>query len=154
MSLVVHGDDFTCLGTRADLEWYEGQMAEAFEIKVRGHLGESEGCEREIRVLNRILRLDEHGLYYEADPRHAELIVRALDIQAGQATPGAKDDDVDLDAILGQEVEAEPDHADDHICSVLHEPSNVIRGSRGYRLPGSTRMSFGSTDVQTVAPYP
>ena len=40
LSLVVHGDDFTCLGTLENLAWYEAQMAEAFEIKVRGHLGE------------------------------------------------------------------------------------------------------------------
>ena len=61
MSVVVHGDDFTALGGRRELLWYEDGLREAFEIKVKGHLGESPDCAKEVRVLNRIARIDEQG---------------------------------------------------------------------------------------------
>ena len=59
----MHGDEFTCLGTKENLVWYEQQMGQAFEIKVRGHIGEGDDCDKEILVLNRIVRLDETGLF-------------------------------------------------------------------------------------------
>ena len=40
ISVVVHGDDFTALGGRRELQWYEDGLREAFDIKVKGHLGE------------------------------------------------------------------------------------------------------------------
>ena len=59
------------------MRWYEDALAEIFEIKRRGHIGEDEDCVCEIRILNRIVRLTEDGLRYEADPRHAALLVKA-----------------------------------------------------------------------------
>ena len=40
ISVVVHGDDFTALGTDADLDFYETRLAEHFELKIRGRIGE------------------------------------------------------------------------------------------------------------------
>ena len=92
LRVVVHGDDFTCLGPKAEIVKYEDELASRFEIKRRGHVGESDGCVREIRILNRILRLTDDGLRYEADPRHAEMLVRALDLESASSvlTPGVK----------------------------------------------------------------
>ena len=92
---VVHGDDFTCLGPRAAIMAYEDQLATRFEIKRLGLIGEFDGCIREIRILNRILRLTEFGLRYEADPRHAEMLVKALGLSCASSvlTPGAKEND-------------------------------------------------------------
>ena len=39
ISVVVHGDDFTALGTDEGLDLYEAGLAKAFETKVRGRLG-------------------------------------------------------------------------------------------------------------------
>ena len=49
ISVVVHGDDLTALGGRSELEWYEAGLREAFEIKVKGHLGEAEVCAEVVR---------------------------------------------------------------------------------------------------------
>ena len=38
-SFVVHGDDFTALGTDADLDHYEQKLDEHFELKIRGRIG-------------------------------------------------------------------------------------------------------------------
>ena len=42
ITLVVHGDDFTALGTNNDLDWCEKRLKDNFEIQIRGRLGE--GC--------------------------------------------------------------------------------------------------------------
>ena len=39
VSLVVHGDDFTSLGTDAALDRYEKEMIRAFDVELRGRLG-------------------------------------------------------------------------------------------------------------------
>ena len=39
LSIVVHGDDFTTLGIDTDLDWYENQLKDSFEIKNRWQLG-------------------------------------------------------------------------------------------------------------------
>ena len=46
---------------------------------MRGRLGPRRGDTREIRVLNRYIRWPVHGdPEYEADPRHAQLIIEVL----------------------------------------------------------------------------
>ena len=74
IAIVVHGDDFTALGTDDDLNWYEGQLAEKFEIKIRGRLGRGCSGPNEIRIINRIVRIEKDGLHYESDPRRADMI--------------------------------------------------------------------------------
>ena len=92
LHVVVHGDDFTCLGLDEDIDYYETQLAKRFELKIRGRLGI--GCElTEIKILNRVVRITSEGLEYEADPRHTELITGSLGLTAANAvkTPGVKD---------------------------------------------------------------
>ena len=66
--VVVHGDDFTAVGARSDILWYEDSLESKFQIKRRGHLGFADGCVHEMRILNRIVRITDEGLRYEADP--------------------------------------------------------------------------------------
>ena len=65
------------VGPKAAVIKYENALEARFEIKRRGHIGESEGCVKEIRILNRVLRLTPEGLRYKAGPRHAEFLIRA-----------------------------------------------------------------------------
>ena len=78
MFCVVHGDDFVFEGLDANLKWVQARMEEKFLTKVVGKLGGDQGDLREIRIPNRILRWTEHGILYEADPRHSEILVKAL----------------------------------------------------------------------------
>ena len=83
ISLVVHGDDLNALGLKADLDWYEAQLAKCFKPKIQGILGEI--CQlKEMRILNRIITLTEEGLLYEADTRHHELLIRNLGLENGK----------------------------------------------------------------------
>ena len=94
MACTVHGDDFTSTGTAQDLKWFERGLAAAFEIKPELLGPDKLHHRQEIRVLNRVITWTPKGITYEADPRHAELIVRDLGLEACRpvTTPGARED--------------------------------------------------------------
>ena len=90
---VIHGDDFTMLGNEESLDWFRNKINERFEVKIRGRLGPSEGDGKSIRILNRVVEWTNSGISYEADQRHAEIIVRQLGLEKESrslSTPGVK----------------------------------------------------------------
>ena len=108
VSLVVHGDDFASLGLDEGLDKLEEGLKTKFEIKVRGRMGEHHEL-KEMRILNRVVTLSESGLTtYEADPRHAELLVRNMAVSNSVSTPGVKDSDLTHAAPKGQEGITQP----------------------------------------------
>lgn len=129
LRLVVHGDVFTCTGPTHGLDWYENELQKLFEIKMRGRLGHEQGCDKEMRILNRIVRLDDLGLVYEPDPRHAEILIRSMDIDGGsRVTPGDKPHalkhvDTPHDNALPELFPQEDEHANDYD----DEPINALR---------------------------
>ena len=80
--LVVHGDDFTALGYEEDLNWYRKVLTQKSEAKVKGRLGPGKMDEKPMRVLNRFIQWTPSGIEYEADQRHAEIIVRELGLKS------------------------------------------------------------------------
>ena len=95
--IVVHGDDFTSLGTDNYLDRYENRLKDNFEIKVGGRL--SEGCSGppEIRMKNRVVSATFARLTYEADPRHTDLLMISLNLTSANCSlaPGVKPHDRD-----------------------------------------------------------
>ena len=95
-------NDFTALGTDESLDKYEAGLKKSFECKLRGRLGVEAHDAKEIRLLNRIVQITDQGLLYEADPRHAELLAKSMNLEQCRhvATPGVKkgftDDVMDL----------------------------------------------------------
>ena len=95
-SMVVHGDDFITLGDSGALSEVERAMSAHHTIKVRAILGA--GCDdaKEVRILNRYVRwksdCGRNWIEYEPDPRHAELIVKSLNLESakGVTTPSDK----------------------------------------------------------------
>ncbi len=93
---IVHGDDFVLSGTAGALDDVKARMHERFLLKELGRLGGDPGELRELRVLNRIIRWTPQGLKYEADPRHAELLVRGVAGAMGAlSAPGTHSKDFD-----------------------------------------------------------
>ena len=86
---MVHGDDFVSVGTSASLQWFKARLQGRFEIKTKV-IGSQAGQDREGRVLNRIVRVTDTGWEYEADPRHAELLIRGMRMEGanGVRSPG------------------------------------------------------------------
>eukprot|EP00974_Lingulodinium_polyedra_P040502 3889576-Lingulodinium_polyedra.AAC.1 len=82
---MVHGDDFISVGGRKELKEFKGLLEKRFEIstKVIGKMVE-QGEVQEAKVLNRVIRIDREGWSYEADQRHAELLIRQLGLRGAK----------------------------------------------------------------------
>ena len=93
ISCTVHGDDFSSTGRERDLQWFERKMKEEFEVKTK-FLGPKDYHEKQIRILNRVIEWHQHGLTYEADQRHAEIVAKELQLENAKAvaTPGTRED--------------------------------------------------------------
>ena len=95
LRIVIHGDDINALGHRQELDWFRTLLAANFEVKFRARLGPGAEDDKAVRVLNRVLTWTPDGLTYEADQRHADLIVQALGLEKAQpvCTPGIRNSD-------------------------------------------------------------
>ena len=93
IKVVVHGDDFVSEACKADLVWFDKALGKHFELKTEV-LGPDSGEVREVRILNRVLRWEKEGITWEADQRHAELVVEQLGLEKSKpvSSPGSKED--------------------------------------------------------------
>ena len=110
-----HGDDFVILGDRKASKEVCDRLGEKLIVKIRGTLGPEpwSGDVEEIVVLNRIVRwcrgdgVHEERLEYEPDPRHVEIVLQQLGLDAGRtktvSTPGTKGHDYGGPEVLGEE---------------------------------------------------
>ena len=71
----MHKDEYVSVGKGEGLEWVKKAMEKAYECKT-SVIGPMKSDA--VKVLNRIIAWHEHGLTYEVDPRHAEIIVSKL----------------------------------------------------------------------------
>ena len=92
VSVMVHGDDFVAVGPQQHLEETKKTLESKYKLKTQV-LGREAGEEKEIRILNKVVRMEEDGIELEADPRHAELVIRELGLEGAKVStvPGAKD---------------------------------------------------------------
>ena len=104
MRVVGHGDDFTILEAEEQLDWFRERMKDRYTLKVRGRLGPEVHDEKEIRILNRVIQWTEEGIWYEPDPRHAEIIFKDLGLIEGSkalSTPGVQQEVNEKEEELG-----------------------------------------------------
>ena len=80
MRVVVHGDDFTCLGYTGELDWLRGQFSAKFTVKFKARLGPEPNDDKSVQILNRVLTWTDSGIEYEPDQRHAEIITDELGV--------------------------------------------------------------------------
>lgn len=74
----VHGDDFTTAGPKENLDWFRKSLECRYGLKEAARLGPGLADDKEGRVLNRIIRWNDRGLAYEADPRQGEQLIQEL----------------------------------------------------------------------------
>ena len=134
IAIVIHGDDFTSLGTDEDLDWYETELQRYFEVELRGRLGTGSKDLQEIKILNRVVRLDARGLAYEADPRHVELLVKSLGLDGCRrvSSPGSKDKCPELmaDGLLPNEDEA----STNELCAAVTKGVQRTPNRKGHNV--------------------
>ena len=100
---------------------------------------------KEMRVLNRVVRIVHDGLLYEPDPRHVDLLAKAFNLEIGisnpRVTPGQKPNQPELE---------EPDD-DDSIestaASLFNSRSNIavsLPALRSKRIPRAPMVHSSS----------
>ena len=90
----VHGDDYVSTAMPKQLEWLKIQLEGSYQIKTQW-LGPGDGYSQEVKILNRVVGWDNaKGLTFEADPRHAEIIINQLKLSEAKMVfiPGTKDE--------------------------------------------------------------
>ena len=75
---IVHGDDFATVADVTNVAWLRQKLEERFELKTMV-VGSKEN--RVTIILNRVIRCTDNCREYEADQRHAEFLVSALNLQ-------------------------------------------------------------------------
>jgi hypothetical protein len=92
LKVLVHGDDFVSSGKRESARWFREQLEGRFKIKTKV-VGKGPGEVKEASVLNRTIRVTDQGWEYEADQRHADLLIKGLNLQEakGVKSPGEED---------------------------------------------------------------
>ena len=90
--VTVHGDDFTYVGSKPELDWFDKCMLEHYELTLQPRLGQGDGDAKEGVILNRIVRWTSTGIEYEADPRQAEKLIQECCLEGSNptATPGLR----------------------------------------------------------------
>ena len=79
VACVVHVGDLTFEGPPDALKTIAENMQMFWIINVRATLGPDASEDKEVSILNRVVRWTEDCLLYEADPRHVEKLLREVD---------------------------------------------------------------------------
>ena len=89
----VHGDDFTTVGGKPDLDWFESEMEKKYELTIGPRIGPGPDDAKEGMVLNRVVRWTADAIAYEAAPRQAEKLIIECGLEGANsvATPGVKE---------------------------------------------------------------
>ena len=90
---MVHGDDFVAVGRRTNLRQTRETLDGRYKLKV-DMLGAGDGCVKEVKILNRVIRWTNAGITYEADTKHVNRIIKGLELDnsKGLTTPFVKED--------------------------------------------------------------
>ena len=75
ITCTVHGDDFTSCGPEWAMEWLKNRITTKYESK-HDIIGPSPKHSKTIRILNRVLEWTNKGITYEADQRHADIVIK------------------------------------------------------------------------------
>ena len=91
-AIAVHGDDFFAVGSNNSLAEVRATLEAKYKIKVE-MLGKGPGRNQRFASSTKFLRHTEEGMEMEADPRHAEILIREPGQETAMAikAPGAKD---------------------------------------------------------------
>ena len=84
----MHGDDFTGVGPKTELEWFSAELCKHWTIDVRGILGppSMKDVDHSIVILNCLVTWTDKGIEMEADPRHVDLLLQEVGCEGSKVT--------------------------------------------------------------------
>ncbi len=91
MQVVVHVDDFACVGDHSSLAWLKQELGKSFEFTCR-ILGPGVDEALQVTYLNRIITWTFTGITYEHDPKHIDVVKEEMGMRQakGVDTPGVR----------------------------------------------------------------
>ena len=153
VSCVVHGDDFTFEGPPECLLEVAEALKKVWLVKVRAMLGPEANDDKEVSILNRVVRWCEDCLLYEADPRHVEKLLKEAGLEDCKSlnTPGAKDPS-DTTAWFDKQpgVVAGPEYEERGSVTLAPSPFLDKAGMREYRS-AVARCNYLAADRYEIA---
>ena len=90
----VHGDDYVSNGMPHQLDWMKKQLESKYQVKTQ-LLGPDKHHQQQFKIPNHIVQWDgTQGIIYEADPRHAELVIDQVQLGNVKSvvTPGTREE--------------------------------------------------------------
>ena len=95
--VLVHGVDFTLSGCDDDFKWVASVFEQKYKTNVRGIMGPDPEDVKAMTILNRIVEWHDGGITLEADPRHADIVVKELGLASakGADITGGRAEDKD-----------------------------------------------------------
>ena len=129
VAVMVHGDDFVAVSTGKHLVATREVHEDKHKLKVE-LLGKEEECVKEVRILNKVVRYTSAGIELEADPRHAEIVVKDLGLQDAKPrrVPGAKPVKCKADRSKDETREVMILNEGDNACKVVFNPGEKNNG--------------------------
>jgi len=124
----VYREDFMLFGAEYHLDWYKQQIMEVYELDLKARLRPQEGDTKTVRVLNIFLEWKHDGIYMEADPRHAEILIQQLDL--GDTVPLAAPNERLNPQQLADEDMKELDNQDASLCGTIVPRGNYLSTDR------------------------
>ena len=88
---LVHGDDFMTTGSREAAKWFKKQLDSRFSVS-SVVVGNGVDEVPEARLLGRLVRLTDRGWELEADLRHAQLLIKQLNLEGAKAVKSPMED--------------------------------------------------------------
>ena len=125
---MVHGDDFISTGPDDSLKWMEQMLSKDVKIKT-SKIGPEKDDEKELKVLNRILRYTKSGIEMEADLRHAEIIIQQLGLENAKALSVPSADEVKRP---DDEIKLNPEYTTQYKSTVAR--ANYLAADRPYPI--------------------
>ena len=90
----IHGVDYASIGKPRELKWMKAQLESKCIVKTET-LGPGADNKQQVKFFTRVVGCDDtHGITYEAEPRHTEIIFKQLQFNEAKTvtTPGAEDE--------------------------------------------------------------
>ena len=82
----VHGDDFTGVGPKSELEWFASELKKFCGSTWNSRSPSMSDVSHSITILNRLVTWTDRGIELEADPRHVDLLLNEVGCEGAKVT--------------------------------------------------------------------
>jgi hypothetical protein len=146
-TIMVHGEEFVGVGNPIELGRIRAALEDKYKLKVETLSGDKADVQ-EVQILNKIIRWTDRGVELEADPRHAEIVVRELGLEGATPSkvPGAKvDGNTDKPMPKDDDTSIQQRNIDAGAARTIHKNRQKVSASASGRASSQAMRRLGLT---------